>query len=183
MFGSIIKVLRGDTEKMKDVVSPCYRFLHSYPEYVFGRPKQITAHSFGSLSEQSLLEIWTTPEFMRYRYNVLHGEYPSCPDCQWIDGCDMALNTDMDCLGNAPSCGDCLWGRGITVCHTLKEIADKGIDLYCSLPILSTYLGHSSITATEKYLRLTEELYPYIIKRVHDTTSYVYPEVHIVETY
>ena len=68
-------------------------------------------------------------------------------------------------------------------CHTLKEIADKGIDLYCSLPILSTYLGHSSITATEKYLRLTEELYPYIIKRVHDTTSYVYPEVHIVETY
>jgi len=68
-------------------------------------------------------------------------------------------------------------------CHTLKDIADKGIDLYCSLPILSTYLGHSSITATEKYLRLTEELYPYIIKRVQDTTSYVYPEVHIVETY
>lgn len=104
-------VVRWDGE-----VSPCYRFLHSYPEYVLGRTKQITAHSFGSLREKSLLKIWTSPDFMRYRYNVLHGEYASCPDCQLIDGCDMVLNTDMDCLGNAPACGDCLWGRGITVC-------------------------------------------------------------------
>ncbi len=97
-------------------LSGCYRFLHSYPEYVFGRHKQIDAHSFGSLRKQSLFEIWTTPEFMSYRYNVLHGEYASCPDCKWVDGCDMVLRADMDCLGHAPSCGDCLWGRGITVC-------------------------------------------------------------------
>ena len=97
-------------------VSSCYRFLHSYPEYVFGRHKLIDAHSFGSLREKSLLEIWTSQEFMRYRYNVLHGQYASCPDCQWIDGCDMVLRADMDCFGNAPSCGDCLWGRGMTVC-------------------------------------------------------------------
>lgn len=97
-------------------VSPCYRFLHSYPEYVFGRHKLIDAHSFGSLREQSLLEIWTSPEFMSYRYNVLHGEYASCTDCKWVDGCDMVLRADMDCLGHAPACGDCLWGRGITVC-------------------------------------------------------------------
>ncbi|AET67252.1 putative Fe-S oxidoreductase [Desulfosporosinus orientis DSM 765] len=97
-------------------VSPCYRFLHSYPEYVFGRYKQIDAHSFGSLREQSLLKIWTSPEFMSYRYNVLHGEYASCPDCQWVEGCDMVLRADMDCLGHSPACGDCLWGRGITVC-------------------------------------------------------------------
>ena len=104
-------VVRWDGE-----VSSCYRFLHSYPEYVFGRPKLITAHSFGSLREQTLLKIWTSPEFMRYRYNVLHGEYASCPDCQWVDGCDMVHHTDMDCLGNSPSCADCLWGRGMTVC-------------------------------------------------------------------
>lgn len=97
-------------------VSSCYRFLHSYPEYVFGRYKQIEAHSFGSLQEKSLLEIWTSLEFMRYRYNVLHSEYASCPDCKWVEGCDMVLRSDMDCLGHAPSCGDCLWGRGISVC-------------------------------------------------------------------
>lgn len=68
-------------------------------------------------------------------------------------------------------------------CHSLKEISDKGIDLYCALPILSTYIGHSSITATEKYIRLTEELYPDIIKRMKSISSYVYPEVYKVETY
>ena len=104
-------VVRWDGE-----VSACYRFLHSYPEYVFGRHKQIAAHSFGSLKEQSLLDIWTSHEFMRYRYHVLNGIYASCPDCKWVNGCDIVLRADMDCLGNAPSCGDCLWGRGITVC-------------------------------------------------------------------
>jgi len=97
-------------------VSSCYRFLHSYPEYVFGRHKLIEAHSFGSLTEQSLLEIWTSQEFMRFRYKVMTGGYPSCTDCELVSGCDMVFRTDMDCLGNSPSCGDCLWGRGITVC-------------------------------------------------------------------
>ncbi len=73
--------------------------------------------------------------------------------------------------------------RHVFCCHSLKEISDKGIDLYCALPVLSTYLGHSSVTATEKYLRLTEELYPDIIKRMNGTTSYVYPEVYKVEAY
>ncbi len=97
-------------------VSPCYRFLHSYPEYVFGRRKQIEAHSFGSLREASLLDIWSSPEFMNYRYKVITGGYPSCTDCEFVNGCDIVARTDMDCLGNAPSCGDCLWARGITVC-------------------------------------------------------------------
>jgi len=87
-----------------------------------------------------------------------------------------------------------LWGSGIPYCgrdkgprlhdlrygfccHSLKEISDKGIDLYCALPVLSTYVGHSSVRATEKYLRLTKELYPDIVKKTEDITSYVYPEV------
>lgn len=73
--------------------------------------------------------------------------------------------------------------RHVFCCHSLKEISDKKIDLYCALPVLSTYLGHSSIKATEKYLRLTEELFPDIIKRTGNITSYVYPEVYKVEAY
>ncbi len=73
--------------------------------------------------------------------------------------------------------------RHVFCCHTLKEMHDKGIDMYCALPVLSTYLGHSSITSTEKYLRLTAELYPEIIEQIRDTTSYVYPEVYKVEAY
>jgi len=73
--------------------------------------------------------------------------------------------------------------RYVFCCHSLKEISDKGIDLYCALPVLSTYVGHSSVRATEKYLRLTKELYPDIVKRTEDITSYVYPEVYKDEAY
>jgi integrase/recombinase XerD len=72
--------------------------------------------------------------------------------------------------------------RHVFCCHSLKILSDKGVDLYCALPVLSTYVGHNSITATEKYLRLTEELYPDIIRRMNNATSYVYPEVYKVET-
>lgn len=39
-------------------------------------------------------------------------------------------------------------------CHSIKQMSDRGIDLYCTLPVLSTYVGHSSIKATERYIRL-----------------------------
>jgi integrase len=41
--------------------------------------------------------------------------------------------------------------------HTLIQMEEKGFDLYTSLPILSTYLGHKSIVETEYYLRLVKE--------------------------
>jgi len=38
----------------------------------------------------------------------------------------------------------------------LEQMAEKGYDLYTSLPILCKYLGHKSITETEYYIRLTQ---------------------------
>jgi len=63
--------------------------------------------------------------------------------------------------------------------HSLKMQADNGIDLYCSLPVLSAYLGHNSVEATEKYIRLTEEMYPELVKRVSAACAHVIPEVKI----
>ncbi|MDD4010169.1 MAG: tyrosine-type recombinase/integrase [Fermentimonas sp.] len=45
---------------------------------------------------------------------------------------------------------------------SFKRMIDSGMDMYASLPILSTYLGHKNIYDTEKYLRLTMSIYPYI---------------------
>ena len=39
--------------------------------------------------------------------------------------------------------------------HALASMAESGTDLYCALPILSTYLGHQSLEATNQYVRLT----------------------------
>ena len=61
--------------------------------------------------------------------------------------------------------------------YALSRIVGKGIDLYCALPILSTYLGHSSVGATQRYVRLTEEFYPELLEKVSRSSAYVFPEV------
>ena len=61
--------------------------------------------------------------------------------------------------------------------HSLSQMVRQGMDLYCALPILSTYLGHASISATEKYVRLIEDAYPEVIDTVSRTCAYVIPEV------
>jgi integrase len=66
-------------------------------------------------------------------------------------------------------------------CHALKQMSNAGIDMYCALPVLSAYVGHSTITSTERYLRLTEEFYPDVSEKVRMTAPQVYPEVYMVE--
>lgn len=51
------------------------------------------------------------------------------------------------------------------------------MDIYCSLPILSTYLGHQSIEATNNYVRLTVEMYPHLVQNVDAIFTNVYPSL------
>jgi integrase len=44
--------------------------------------------------------------------------------------------------------------------HRLMRWYREGVDLGVALPVLSTYLGHVSLSGTQHYLRLTAELYP-----------------------
>ena len=66
--------------------------------------------------------------------------------------------------------------------HTLASQVKDGVDLYVTLPILSVYVGHNSVRATQFYLRLTVEAYPDLIKKVSRTCAYVIPEVVEDET-
>jgi len=56
-------------------------------------------------------------------------------------------------------------------------MVDAGLDMYVALPILSTYLGHKTIYATERYVRLTMSLYPYIEECFKDKMDKVFGEV------
>jgi integrase len=60
--------------------------------------------------------------------------------------------------------------------HALEKMIDDGQDVYCTLPILSTYLGHRGIESTEKYLRLTEEAYGSVIDTMDPFYKGVFPE-------
>ena len=61
--------------------------------------------------------------------------------------------------------------------HALKRAVDRKIDVYCALPILSTYMGHASIEATSQYVRLTADAFPEIRAALDHTCGYVIPEV------
>ena len=61
--------------------------------------------------------------------------------------------------GHGPRIHD--WRHTFAV-RSFKQMIDRGMDMYVALPVLSTYLGHKTIYATERYVRLTMDLYPYI---------------------
>jgi len=66
--------------------------------------------------------------------------------------------------------------------HSLVSMSSSGLDLFYCLPILSTYLGHQSIQATEQYVRLTSEMYPTLLRDVNGLCNYVFPEISRYET-
>ena len=65
--------------------------------------------------------------------------------------------------------------------HSLASMAHEGLDLYHSMPILSTYLGHQSLGATDGYVRLTAEMYPDLLKKSAGISSSVFPVITINE--
>lgn len=60
--------------------------------------------------------------------------------------------------------------------HCLQRWVREGRDLTTALPVLSTYLGHNSLYGTQRYLRLTAELYPDITAAVEAHFGTVIPE-------
>jgi integrase/recombinase XerD len=66
--------------------------------------------------------------------------------------------------------------------HSLAMMAESGMDLYCSLPILSTYLGHQSLHSTNSYVRLTAEIYPELLKDVDAICLNVFPNIENYES-
>lgn len=62
--------------------------------------------------------------------------------------------------------------------RSFKQMIDRGYDMYVALPILSTYLGHKTIFATERYIRLTCTLFPYIEEKYRKQLNTVFGEVY-----
>jgi integrase/recombinase XerD len=65
---------------------------------------------------------------------------------------------------------------------SLANMAESGIDLYVSLPVLSTYLGHQSLESTNQYVRLTKHIYPHLINDVNLICQDVFPKYRNHET-
>jgi len=67
--------------------------------------------------------------------------------------------------------------RHTFACHSFYAMYKRGIDMQVGLTLLSTYLGHSSVKATEKYLRLTQEIFPDIVENISNISCDIYKEL------
>jgi len=98
-------------------VHPCYFLWHGYSCHASGWEQQVQARSFGTVGEQSLLEIWNSPDFSAFRHSVLDYNYPFCFACT-LAPCDY-IQTDQfeqDCHVKGEPCGSCLWCMGLFQC-------------------------------------------------------------------
>ncbi|NDV80826.1 integrase [Bacteroides sp. 51] len=59
---------------------------------------------------------------------------------------------------------------------TMARLAKQGKDLYHIMPILSMYIGHLSLKATDKYVRLTSEIFPELLSQTDSICTYIYPD-------
>lgn len=59
--------------------------------------------------------------------------------------------------------------------HCLKKLDSKGTDMNVVLPILATYMGHTTYEGTGTYLRLTPDLYPQINSKVYEEFHNIIP--------
>lgn len=73
--------------------------------------------------------------------------------------------------GHGPRLHD--WRHTFAV-RSFKQMIDMGYDMYVALPILSAYLGHKTIYATEKYIRLTMGIYPYIEEKCSGSVEEIF---------
>ena len=74
--------------------------------------------------------------------------------------------------GNGPRLHDV---RHTFAVHSLQKWVENGEDLTAMLPVLSVFMGHKSFGATSRYLRLTAEVYPDVVRQVEQTCAYVIP--------
>jgi integrase/recombinase XerD len=60
--------------------------------------------------------------------------------------------------------------------HRLEAWYRAGEDIGALLPVLSAYLGHEDIAGTQRYLRLTSEIFPDIVERLERYTGHIIPQ-------
>lgn len=97
-------------------ISPCYALSHNYTYYTIdGIKKHVDRYILGNVNLQPLSEIWMAEDYMRFRSQVKEFNFPSCPDCDLRETCDLR-KTNKGCWGWNPSCADCLWAQDIIRC-------------------------------------------------------------------
>jgi len=71
--------------------------------------------------------------------------------------------------------------RHVFAVNCLKKWVLDGKDLNNCLPYLSAYLGHEDLRGSQRYLRLTADLYPDLTSKIEKYCSFIIPKVEPYE--
>jgi integrase len=67
--------------------------------------------------------------------------------------------------------------------HSLESMLRSGISHQTALPLLMTYLGHSTLSATGRYLKLTAEAFPDLVQQINRIYDEIIPDFEVKTEY
>jgi MoaA/NifB/PqqE/SkfB family radical SAM enzyme len=106
---------KGSTSIRWDgAVSACLALLHTHTFYVGDARRTSHEHTFGTLGDTSLEEIWNSTDYVDFRRQLEDFSFSPCTTCR---ACERIEENLSDCTGHDhPACGGCLWAQGFVRC-------------------------------------------------------------------
>ena len=67
--------------------------------------------------------------------------------------------------------------------HSLEAMLRNGISHQVALPLLMTYMGHTSLSSTGRYLKLTAEAFPDLVDKINQIYADIIPDMEVKTEY
>ncbi|QGY40498.1 radical SAM/SPASM family putative metalloenzyme maturase [Pseudodesulfovibrio cashew] len=94
---------------------PCYFLWHEYSCFMDKGLKKVSPVTFGNVTEDSILDIWNSEDYVAFRTEALRYDFPYCSNCSVVPCSDVtgAMGVfQQDCYGLNIPCGHCHWCMG-----------------------------------------------------------------------
>jgi integrase len=126
-------------------------------------------------------------QYLSYREKLpcLKGEYffikPNGEDCRSIGSVNywwkkILSIAKIDSRGKVVGPG--IYDARHSFCvKSMRKMTGEGKDLFYTLPVLSVYIGHTKLSSTDRYVRMTADMYPDLLGRTESICSYIFPEL------
>ena len=176
LYSTGMRVLEATTLKNEDI------FLDQY--YIHLRKTKNGHERLVPLGDDMVVEL-RRYEMFRNRIPVNHIAAPGNPYFIKLDGLPIKSDSvrlyfraildkcDIKFVGDkkGPRIHDL---RHTFAVHTMLQMVNQGMDLYTCLPVLSAALGHRTLRSTEKYVRLTQAMYPEVAQKSTGIDAFIY---------
>jgi len=126
-------------------------------------------------------------QYLSYREKLpcLKGEYffikPNGEDCHSFGSVNYWWKKILS-IAKIASRGGVVGPRIYDTRHTfcvnsMRKMTGEGKDLFYALPVLAAYIGHTKLSSTDRYVRMTADMYPDLLRKTDSICTYIFPEL------